>query len=248
MCTLVIGWQVLGSDTLLLAANRDEDPARPATGPMVLRRSPRVVGGRDQRAGGTWLAIRERRCVIAVLNRRNSRAEGASPAPPVPSRGWLVQAIAAAGDGEPAACARAARLLLRADPYAPCSLVIAGPRAVWVVNHRASGDTSVEAAGPGWHVITHEDLDDPSEPRTAWLAAELRGFAPPSVDAGLKRLDGLLAAHGGATPAVCLHQGRMRTVSTARVWMSGKNVQYLHGEGTACRAVWSDHSNLLDPS
>src|SRR5262249_29501637 len=69
MCTLILGVEVVASGSVLLAANRDEDPARPADPPGVLSESPRLVGGRDRRAGGTWLAVRERRAVVALLNR-----------------------------------------------------------------------------------------------------------------------------------------------------------------------------------
>ena len=61
MCTLILGIDVAGPDTVIAGANRDEDPARPSDPPGVLVASPRVVGGRDRRAGGTWLALREGR-------------------------------------------------------------------------------------------------------------------------------------------------------------------------------------------
>lgn len=273
MCTLILGLSVVGERTLLLAANRDESPFRPSERPRVLRREPRLVGGRDLSAGGTWLVLRRGRCAVGVLNRRPviepagdsasspsddpSRGllpvakppiRGLLPAAKPPSRGLLALTVAAAGDGDPAGCAAAARLLLAADPYAPCSLVIAGPAAALVVNHRGTGDTGVETLSPGWHVITHEDVDDSREPRTAWLAGELRDFHPHSADAGLDRLGELLARHDGAAPAVCLHEGPMVTVSTSRIAMTSGATRYFHGEGPACRAVMTDCSHLLEDS
>ncbi len=259
MCTLVFGLGVAGEGSLLLAANRDEDPARPAAPPASLRATPPLAGGRDLVAGGTWLAIREDRSVVAVLNRRpamggdpgGAGATGAGPATAArraPSRGLLALSAAAAGAGSPAECAAAARLLLAADPYAPCSLVVAGPRAACVVNHRAPGSTDVVEAAPGWHVVTHEDLDDPDEPRTAWLVRELRGFRPHSAEAGLDHLGALLARHDGGSPPVCLHEGRMVTVSTARVALGAGGPRYLHGEGPACRATLADFTHLIAPA
>ena len=58
MCTLIIGRDVPSPGQILIAANRDEDPARPSEPPRVLREIPRLVGGRDLVAGGTWLAVR----------------------------------------------------------------------------------------------------------------------------------------------------------------------------------------------
>jgi uncharacterized protein with NRDE domain len=244
MCTLIVGWNALGPGTLLIAANRDEDPARPAEGPRALRSSPRIVGGRDARAGGTWLAIRGRRLVVAALNRRDPE-----PAPADarrPSRGLLALSVAAAGEGRPDHAARAAHLLLGADSYAPCSLVIAGPEGAWLVVRERGTPPRTSALTPGWHALTHAELDDPHEPRAAWLVGQLAGFAPRSVDEALERLGGWLAVHGPG-PAVCLHDGRMVTVSTSRVWLTREAARYLHGEGLACRATLEDHSHLLHP-
>ncbi|HKQ57135.1 MAG TPA: NRDE family protein, partial [Candidatus Eisenbacteria bacterium] len=80
MCTLILGRDVVAPGTVLLAANRDEDPRRPSAPPMVLRERPRLVGGRDLQAGGTWLAVRDARAMVAILNRRD-RSGG--PSPPV---------------------------------------------------------------------------------------------------------------------------------------------------------------------
>lgn len=246
MCTLLLGWRVSGIAPLLLAANRDEDPARPSDGPRVLHGSPRVVGGRDARAGGTWLAIRERRAIVAILNRRPSVHAPPPPARPVPSRGLLALDVACAGDGHPGSLAAAARLLLAADAYAPCSLVIAGPEAAFVLHHRGGRESQTLEITPGWHVITHEDLDDREEPRTRSLLDGLAGFAPGSTTGALERLGTLLVSHGeDGLPPVCLHTGRMVTVSTARVVLGPGEARYLHGEGFACRAVLDDHSALL---
>jgi uncharacterized protein with NRDE domain len=55
---------------LLVAANRDEKLDRPATAMTVLRASgPRILGGRDERAGGTWLAVNEHGLVAGLTNR-----------------------------------------------------------------------------------------------------------------------------------------------------------------------------------
>ncbi|MGH7732039.1 MAG: NRDE family protein, partial [Candidatus Eiseniibacteriota bacterium] len=100
MCTLIIGRDVVAPGTVLLAANRDEDPARPSDPPAVLRETPRLIGGRDRRAGGTWLAVRESRAVVAILNRRDRSGEPAPPAPDRRSRGALVLEVAAAGEDD----------------------------------------------------------------------------------------------------------------------------------------------------
>src|SRR3989442_6104928 len=96
MCTLILGRDVLGPGSLLVGANRDEDPARPAEPPGRLSEAPLVVGGRDLRSGGTWLAIRDGRAVVALLNRRGV---GPSALDVVRSRGLLALDVAKTAPG-----------------------------------------------------------------------------------------------------------------------------------------------------
>jgi uncharacterized protein with NRDE domain len=55
---------------VVLAANRDEYYARPSEGPQLLRHSPAAWGGRDGRAGGTWLGVNAYGLVVGLTNRR----------------------------------------------------------------------------------------------------------------------------------------------------------------------------------
>ncbi|MFW5921048.1 MAG: NRDE family protein, partial [Polyangiales bacterium] len=57
MCTIVVLHHVHPRHPLIVAANRDEFYERPATPPHVLSEQPRVVGGLDRRAGGTWMGV-----------------------------------------------------------------------------------------------------------------------------------------------------------------------------------------------
>ena len=73
MCTLALYFQVFPHYPLVVAANRDEFLARPATPPVLLREPPpRAFGGRDLTAGGTWLGIAETGVVAGLLNRRSA--------------------------------------------------------------------------------------------------------------------------------------------------------------------------------
>lgn len=263
MCTLILGLDVVAPDSTVLAANRDEDPARPCDPPAVLQESPRVAGGRDRIAGGTWLAVRERRAVIAMLNRRGVAPWGD---PPPRSRGLLALEVAmvAADPDTPAragadrgggfgaaALSRAVRALSQAR-YAPFSLVCVTPGSAWVLAHDGRNPPRTLTVPPGWHVLTHADLDDPGEPRTAHLLGELAGWRPAAIGAAEERLAALLASHGtaadgrrDASPAVCLHQGRVVTVSAAMVWLTPGGARYRHIEGRPCERPWTDYSHLL---
>jgi len=57
MCLLVIASRVVPEEPLLVGANRDEVLDRPSTPVALLWKGPpRVLGGRDELSGGTWLA------------------------------------------------------------------------------------------------------------------------------------------------------------------------------------------------
>ncbi len=66
---------------LVVAANRDEQYDRPSLPPTLLATTPKIIAGKDLRAGGTWLGVNETGLVTGILNRhfdgQNSVAAGA---------------------------------------------------------------------------------------------------------------------------------------------------------------------------
>lgn len=246
MCTLIIGVDVLAPGAVILAGNRDEDPERPSRGPGILVESPRVAGGADAVAGGTWLAVRERRAAVAMLNRWHDGA----PAPLEPglrSRGRLTLDLAAAdaGSGLAAGARRTARAALERDRYAPFSAVFAAPSGSWMLAHRGGGSPpEISVIGPGWHVLTHRELDDPDEPRADFLVRTLRAWRPRQVDEARAGLMALLASH--EPPRACIHEGRMVTVSSFVVSLARDGAHYHHLDGRPCEREPVDRSDLLD--
>lgn len=242
MCTLVFGLDVIGPGTVVLAANRDEDPARGSEGPQVLRDAPRVVGGRDAVAGGTWLALRGgasgREPGVALLLNRRDPEHGRTDRR---SRGLLTLETAAADDPLAFAQAEVAR-----HAYAPCSLVWLTPSASWLLALRHGEAPTLARIAPGWHALSHHELDDPHDARTAWLVAQLAGFAPASRADAEARLAALIATHGDAQrPGVCLHGGRAPTVSASMVWLARGEAAYRHAAGPPCVTPFADASALL---
>lgn len=243
MCTLIVGFGTLEPRSVILGANRDEDPTRPSDPPGVLREEPRLVGGRDLRSGGTWLAIRGAHAAVALLNRRPG---GAPPEAPR-SRGLLTLDVAAA---TPAAAEARLRDEVARHAFGPFSLLWASPAACWIATHDPGRPLEVRAIEPGWHVVTHESLDDGREPRTAWLLAGLAGWRPEGLESAIQGLTSRLAIHGGerdGAPPVCIHEGRMVTVSSSLVWLADERARYLHAEGRPCVTEWTDHTHRLEP-
>lgn len=242
MCTLIIGRDVLGPRSVLLAANRDESPGRPTDPPMVLSETPRVVGGRDRLAGGTWLAVREGPAAVALLNRRERSASGRTP---TRSRGLLTLDVATAPISE--APHRALALLAEAE-YAPFTLVYATPSACVMLVNEGGPPRHVDVP-LGWHVLTHQELNDSTEPRAAYLFRRLYDLPPGTPADTEARAIALLREHGErGTPPVCLHEGRMVTVSSSVVFLSEKQVRYLHAEGRPCEHEFQDQTRLLEPA
>jgi len=239
MCTLVFGLGVCGPGTVVVATNRDEDPARPSEGPQVLSREPLVVGGRDSLAGGTWLALRAGSApgVAMLLNRRD-------PTPAKPgrrSRGLLTLEVAASPEPRERALAEAA-----IGHYAPCSLVWLSRAESWLLSIRPGRAPSVAPIAPGWHAITHFELDDPTDPRATWALQRLAGVRAPSRADAEKRLAAILGSHGGgASPPFCLHDGRAPTVSGAMLWLAPGELAYRHAQGRPCVTPFEDWTHLV---
>jgi uncharacterized protein with NRDE domain len=256
VCTLLLGWNTVAPGSVILAANRDEDPARPSRPPEVLIEDPRVVGGRDLTKGGTWLAIRERRAAVAMLNRRSDPGVGGAEAG-LRSRGLLALEVAAAGDGTALPALEHAFDAIRGASFAPFSLLFASPEACWLVTHDPAGRTTASRVFPGWHALTHADLDDPHEPRTAWLMRSLARLGPRSIDETERELAVLLRSHGANAagndaasserdaPPVCLHEGPMVTVSASTAFIARDETRYRHAEGRPCEHELRDCSELL---
>ncbi|MGH7927508.1 MAG: NRDE family protein, partial [Candidatus Binatia bacterium] len=73
MCTLALFFDVFDGYPLLVAANRDERYDRPAMPPGLIAANPRIMAGKDLRAGGTWLGVNEHGLLVGILNRRAKR-------------------------------------------------------------------------------------------------------------------------------------------------------------------------------
>jgi len=240
MCTLILARDVIGSRSIVLAANRDEDPARPCSPPAVLREAPRLAGGRDLRAGGTWLAVRggARPGVAALLNRREPAKDRAGGRR---SRGLLTLDVAAAAEPREAATSAA-----RSGDYAPCTLLWATPGECWLLVIDGASPPRIDDVAPGWHALAHAGLDDAHEPRTAWLVEQLRDVSVATAEAAWSHATELLREHGGGdTPAVCIHGGRMPTVSAARLVLTANAIRYEHAEGRPCTTPFLDYSHLF---
>ncbi len=166
MCLLVVWHHALADAPMVLAANRDELLARPATAMTVLREAgPRILGGRDQLAGGTWLAVNEAGVFTGLTNLPLSRD------PARRSRGELP--LVAAGERD-ARAAVAALCALPARDFNPCWLFVGDRHSLHYVDFTGGERAGARELKPGLHILENRPLEAPSPKveRVRALAAE----------------------------------------------------------------------------
>jgi len=239
VCTLATFVDVFPGWPLVVAANRDEFLARPATPPVLLREAaPRAFGGRDLTAGGTWLGIAETGVVAGLLNRRSATPADAT----CRSRGLLCLEALACGDGASAAAFAAAEPARRYNAF---NLLVADRRDAFVASQPAGESPHAIPLERGLHVLTNLDVDDPTCPR---IAASHRRFGAAGdafardgdVEAFVQGLRAVLADHATALDPrgpgnLCVHAGPYGTRSSSVLLIgSAGRARYFHADGPPC--------------
>lgn len=148
-----------------LLAVRDEDPLREwdELGPWWPEQYGGVIGIRDRRAGGAWLAVNpEERRLAVLLNRADVRDLDETLAR---SRGSLpLESVVGRSPEGPL-------------PMHGFNLLEVGPEGARVLSW--DGDVLRETPiDPGTHMIAHDDLDDAGTPRIAAWLPEFRALGP----------------------------------------------------------------------
>ena len=231
VCLLIAMFQVIPAAPLLIAANRDELLDRPTVPVTVLReREPRILGGRDLLAGGTWLAVNEYGLVAGLTNQ--PAPDGRDPMKR--SRGELPMACAAHRTAAEAATALAADV----DPanYNPCWMLVGDRDALFSVAIGPGGArTEIEQLAPGLHVLENAPLRAGS--RKASFARELVGRAltgqpGDDVAAAVAALASVLGDHRPSVP-------EPRTDVSGRVWPPALSAACVHADefGTRSSAI-----------
>ncbi|MEO8106335.1 MAG: NRDE family protein [Actinomycetes bacterium] len=244
MCTVIVAWKCVPGAPLVVAANRDEMFRRPSEAPLLLADEPQRWGGRDQLAGGTWLAVDPAGRVGAVTNRH----PGGVYSPPDrtrSSRGALPLDVLASTDSS------AYDLMTSIAPatYNPVNLLYFSPSvAVWTRLDDEAGNHTA-ALAPGIHVITEQDLDDHSDPKTVHVRGLARAAfedAPefPTFVSALRRV---LSSHDDLP--TCVHGTEHGTVSGATVVVTAEGrVLYEHAEGPPCVTPYARVPLPIDPN
>lgn len=169
MCLLLFAWRPDATHRLVLAGNRDEFHARPAAPADWWGNG--AVGGKDLRAGGSWLAARRSGRFAVVTNFREPIEEGRGPR----SRGELVTGFLES-DLSPEEFAR--EVAGRGRDYAGFNLLLGSPAELVYLSNRGRGP---ELLDPGVYGLSNHLLDTPwpkLERTRARFAALLAQGAP----------------------------------------------------------------------
>ncbi|HUD16487.1 MAG TPA: NRDE family protein [Acidimicrobiales bacterium] len=157
MCLLVFAWQTEPAYALVVAANRDERFERPAHSLCVLReRDPRILGGRDDLAGGTWLAVNQHGVVAGLTNRPAPGGRDLSKR----SRGELPLMAAEQRTAHDAVHELARRV--NPGDYNPAWLLVADRNSLHYVEIAADRSPSFRQLPPGIHILENVALGEPS--------------------------------------------------------------------------------------
>jgi uncharacterized protein with NRDE domain len=254
VCLLVVVSRVDPGAPLVVAANRDESLHRPATAAAVLRaREPRILGGRDEEAGGTWLAVNEHGVVAGLTNRPSREPRDASKR----SRGELPLALAGHADASQAIGMFAKHF--RPRDYNPAWLLVGDRHSLFYIDMTEGERPTVRELGPGVHILENNPLGDPS-PKASNVRRMVDGLGSPTGDELVRGLRSVLVDHGvpqdtsglpeGVSPAAlaaCVHTELYGTRSAALLRVPadpGARPSMLVADGHPCTSPLADASAL----
>ena len=148
MCLIVAAWRVHAEWPLIVAANRDEFHRRAASPAGFWSDRPRILGGRDLEAKGTWMAVTRDGRFAAVTNYRGAREPSAAE-----SRGALVTRFL---DGAASAASYVHEVVKRQASYSGYNLLACDGEELWWTSNRDSSPRRLE---PGYYALGNLLLD-----------------------------------------------------------------------------------------
>ncbi len=245
MCTLALYFRCFDAYPILVAANRDEHFDRPSAPSALLEGEPKIVAGRDLRAGGTWLGVNEHGLLVGVLNRRvNGIKSAALPATVVRSRGALCKELLQLNS------AQAARQRIDGDRnrYNPFTIVFADKYDAYVAYNDEVKIIS-QVLQPGLHVFSSAAEFDLNSAKAERAHQRFASLINPLSEKNqeprewLPGLQNILSDHslgnGSDNPgdAICVHRDVSGTVSSSVIFLAQSDSRFetFHCLGAPCR-------------
>lgn len=245
MCIVMVLHRSVPGYPIVVAANRDEYYERPTEGPQQLRATPGIWGGRDVRAGGTWLGVNAHGLVIVLTNRRMREEQENDPQRR--SRGLLCLEALECRSAAEAAARLAAEPPGRYNPYN--LLMIDQQDFLWA----AYEDTpTVQRVAPGLHVLSNRNINDVDTVRIRRARGLLQDAPALEWEQVLPILTQVCCDHEPGVQdreTLCMHRDHERygTVSSTILALAPALSQsvYLYAHGHPCTEPYHDLSALL---
>lgn len=187
MCTIVVLNGVRADYPVVLATNRDEFYARPASGALRILEVPRTVGGLDMLKRGTWMGVTREGLFVAVTNQRTMQA----PDPEKRSRGELVVKALKLDNRE-----AITRMMGELDgrDYNSFNLLWGDAERVYAgYGREGEAKIEIEQVPRGIHVLPNDRLDHPDFPKVKRAQQLIEPYANASFDALAEALQRTLA-------------------------------------------------------
>lgn len=240
MCTLVAAFDPDAVFPLVVAANRDEQLARPSSPPRIWGGAPPFLAPRDEKAGGSWLGLNARGLFVAITNRF-----GVMPEESRASRGELVVKALASPD----AMALHIRLAALSPRTYNAFHLLYADRARAFVTWSDGERIQQQELRRGLHVVTERSLGGDDHARTELIqrhAAPLRRHAGPT----LEELSALVSQHAeDRIGSVCVHVPELGygTKSSMLLWLGRSLVttRMAWAEGPPCTTPFVDQTPLV---
>jgi uncharacterized protein with NRDE domain len=234
---------------LIVAANRDEHYDRPSAAPCLLASTPKIIAGRDLRAGGTWLGVNDHGLMAGILNRRLDGQPLTST--DVRSRGLLCMDVLNFESG------RGSNAFIHDHRfrYNPFTLLFADKQEAYV-SYNDDRNIITQGLEPGLHVFSSAadfDLRSAKADRAYSLFAGIGTSVKPAdknARASIEALQAILADHSlsgsaaDAGDAICVHRDASGTVSSTIIYLSGSHIEMYFCPGPPCRNSFGDASTL----
>ncbi|BDA78062.1 hypothetical protein LPTSP3_g09920 [Leptospira kobayashii] len=163
MCLVGLAYKIWDGYPIVIASNRDEFFARPATPAGFWEDVPFLLAGRDQISLGTWLGVTKEGKISFVTNKRDLRD------PPVSnpiSRGKLVENFLR---GESSAVDYAENLFPRGNLYEGFNLFLFDGKDARYISNRKDGIETIES---GFHALSNS-LWNTDWPKTKKIREEM---------------------------------------------------------------------------
>jgi uncharacterized protein with NRDE domain len=151
MCLIFFALHQHPAYKLIIAANRDEFYARKTAPAHFWEDHPRILGGRDLEASGTWMAMNKNGKISLVTNYRDP----ANINPGAPSRGQLVSDFLVNGDTPEEYLSKVSE---RATKYNGFNLLTGYSDEFWYLSNYGNGVQKLES---GVYGLSNHLLDTP---------------------------------------------------------------------------------------